>query len=54
LSAFFDIDIISIVGSGGNKRHKLSAQRGSISFEQQKKVTIKFCEYEIPVHHVQF
>ncbi len=32
LSVFFEIDIKSIVGSGGNKRHKDSAQRGSISY----------------------
>ncbi len=31
LSVFFDIDIISIVGSDGNKRHNDSAQRGSMS-----------------------
>ncbi len=29
--AFVAIDIISTVGSDGNKRHKASAQRGSIS-----------------------
>jgi len=30
-SDFLEIDIISMVGSGGNERHKASAQRGSIS-----------------------
>lgn len=45
--AFTAIDIISIVGSDGNKRHKASAQRGSISLKYKKYYfrlyQIKFC-----------
>ena len=37
-SDFFAIEMMSIVKSMGNERHKASAQRGSISCNMRKKI----------------